>query len=141
MASLKPPVYVLEYTAKTIGAVLSAAALEGKQVEVDVYERIDASKKHVAAGQRIKDGSDMFRVSVSTGNGMHSDEWDYTILRDSAGRARKMKSDAAPANTKARMRVRAFSLERHRLMLAGTAKPALATLAVAELFDDIKADL
>lgn len=91
MASLKPPAYVLEYTTKTIDAVLSPAALEGKQVEVDVYERIDVSKKHVASGLRIKGVNDMFRVSVSTGNGTHSDEWDYTILRDSAGRARKMK--------------------------------------------------
>lgn len=91
MASLKPPVYVLEYTPRTIDAVLSPAALEGKAVEVDVYERIDVSKKHVASGQRIKGEDDMFRVSVDTGNGAHSDEWNYTILRDSAGRARKMK--------------------------------------------------
>ncbi|BBB66069.1 hypothetical protein UNDYM_1816 [Undibacterium sp. YM2] len=87
MAGLTLPTYVLEYTTKTIDAVLSQAALEGNEVEVDVYERSDVSKKHVALGKRLKSDSDMFRVSV----GSHDDDWNYTILRESAGRSRKMK--------------------------------------------------
>ncbi|MFZ6657058.1 hypothetical protein [Undibacterium sp. TJN19] len=91
MAGLKLPTYVLEYTTKTIDSVLSPAALEGQSVEVDVYERNDVSKKHVASGQRIKGEGDMFRVSVTTDAGPHADEWSYTILRESAGRSRKLK--------------------------------------------------
>ncbi|MFZ6673731.1 hypothetical protein [Undibacterium sp. Xuan67W] len=91
MGGLTLPTYVLEYTAKTIDSVLSQAALEGSQVEVDVYERHDVSKKHVALGQRLKDVDDTFRVSVNTESGLHNDEWNYTILRESAGRSRKMK--------------------------------------------------
>ncbi|MBC3908646.1 MULTISPECIES: hypothetical protein [Undibacterium] len=91
MAGLTLPTYVLEYTTKTIDAVLSQAALEGNEVEVDVYERSDVSKKHVASGKRMKGDGDMFRVSVTTGAGSHSDDWSYTILRESAGRSRKMK--------------------------------------------------
>ncbi|MCH8622142.1 hypothetical protein [Undibacterium sp. TS12] len=91
MAGLTLPTYVLEYTTKTIDAVLSQTALEGGEVEIDVYERNDASKKHVASGKRLKGEGDMFRVSVSTGAGQHSDDWNYTILRESAGRSRKMK--------------------------------------------------
>ncbi|MFZ6734485.1 hypothetical protein ACO0LG_21320 [Undibacterium sp. Ji42W] len=87
MAGLTLPTYVLEYTTKTIDAVLSQAALEGSEVEVDVYERSDVSKKHVALGKRLKGDSDMFRVSV----GSHDDDWNYTILRESAGRSRKLK--------------------------------------------------
>ncbi|MFZ6640538.1 hypothetical protein ACO0LL_12395 [Undibacterium sp. TC4M20W] len=87
MAGLTLPTYVLEYTTKTIDAVLSQAALEGNEVEVDVYERSDVSKKHVALGKRLKGDSDMFRVSV----GSHDDDWNYTILRESAGRSRKLK--------------------------------------------------
>lgn len=92
MAGLKLPTYVLEYTTKTIDAVLSQAALEGSEVEIDVYERSDVSKRHTASGKRLKEGDgDMFRVSVTTPNGSHSDDWNYTILRESAGRSRKMK--------------------------------------------------
>ncbi|PXX39713.1 hypothetical protein [Undibacterium pigrum] len=87
MAGLTLPTYVLEYTTKTIDAVLSQAALEGNEVEVDVYERSDVSKKHVALGKRLKGDNDMFRVSV----GSHDDDWNYTILRESAGRSRKLK--------------------------------------------------
>ncbi|MFZ6844382.1 hypothetical protein [Undibacterium sp. RuTC16W] len=91
MGGLTLPTYVLEYTTKTIDSVLSQAALEGSEVEVDVYERRDASRKHVALGQRLKDEDDTFRVTVNTELGLHNDEWNYTILRESAGRSRKMK--------------------------------------------------
>ena len=91
MAILKTPDYVLEYTLRTVDSVLSAAALEGKEVEVDVYDRKDVSKKFVGTGYRMKGEGDMFRIRVETETGSHEDEWNYTILRDSAGRARKMK--------------------------------------------------
>lgn len=91
MAGLTLPTYVLEYTTKTIDAVLSQSALEGQEVEIDVYERSDVNKKHVALGKRIKGDGDIFRVSVDTGAGSHSDDWSYTILRESAGRSRKIK--------------------------------------------------
>ncbi|MCU6432993.1 hypothetical protein LPB67_04275 [Undibacterium sp. Jales W-56] len=91
MGGLTLPTYVLEYTSKTIDSVLSQDAMEGNQVEVDVYERHDVSKKYVASGQRLKDGKDTFRVSVTTESGVCNDEWNYTILRESAGRSRKMR--------------------------------------------------
>ncbi|MBC3861848.1 hypothetical protein H8K32_07035 [Undibacterium jejuense] len=89
MASLILPLYVLEYTPKTIDSVLSPAALEGKEVEVDVYDRRDVTKKHIGIGRRIKGESDVFRVRVAIEAGQHEDEWSYTILRESAGRSRK----------------------------------------------------
>ena len=91
MSALVLPKYVLEYTIKTTDAVLSQAALQGHEVEIDVYDRSDVAKRHVAVGQRLSGEGDMFRVTVVTDSGSHSDEWNYTILRDSAGRSRKMK--------------------------------------------------
>lgn len=91
MGGFTLPVYVLDYTTKTIDAILSQAGLEGSEVEIDVYERHDINKKHVAIGQRSKGEDDLFKVSVNTEAGLHSDEWNYTILRESAGRSRKMK--------------------------------------------------
>ena len=91
MAGFAPPLYVLEYTSKTIESVLSEAALQGKEVEVDVYDRRDVSRKHTAFGRRIPGGDDIFRVIVEGDAGAHEDEWNYTILRDSAGRSRKHK--------------------------------------------------
>jgi len=91
MAIPKTPAYVLEYTIRTVDAVLSPAALQGHAVEVDVYDRKDASKKYLGSGCRIQGEEDMFRITVQTEAGPHEDEWNYTILRDSAGRSRKMK--------------------------------------------------
>ncbi|MBC3884503.1 hypothetical protein [Undibacterium griseum] len=88
---LKAPLYVLEYTPKTIEAVLSSSALEGREVEVDVYDKRDAAKKHTAIGHRLAAQGDVFRVRVLTDSGIHEDEWNYAILRESAGRSRKMK--------------------------------------------------
>jgi hypothetical protein len=90
MAGFTLPTYVLEYTTKTIDAVLSQAGLEGEEVEVDVYERHDINKKHLAKGKRTK-ADDSFKVSVTTDAITHVDEWNYTIVRESAGRSRKMK--------------------------------------------------
>jgi len=88
---ISSPLYVLEYTPKTVDSVLSSAALSGQEVEVDVYDRRDANLKHVGLGRRIKGEDDLFRIQVQTDSGMHEDEWNFTILRDSAGRSRKMK--------------------------------------------------
>jgi hypothetical protein len=56
MGSFVAPLYVLDYTTKTINAVLSPAALEGKEVEVDVYDRRDAGKniRQSVAGLKMK---------------------------------------------------------------------------------------
>jgi len=91
MAGLIMPLYVLEYTVKTINSLLSPAALEGKEVEVDVYDRRDVEKKHTGIGRRIPGEDDFFRVRVTLDASEHEDEWNYTILRESAGRSRKAK--------------------------------------------------
>jgi hypothetical protein len=91
MGSFVVPLYVLDYTTKTINAVLSPDALEGKEVEVDVYDRRDAGKKYTAIGRRIKGEDDTFLICVTLDSGPHEDSWNYTLLRESAGRSRKMK--------------------------------------------------
>jgi len=91
MVGMVLPLYVLEYTVKTIDSILSPAALDGKEVEVDVYDRRDVSKKHTGVGRRIQGEDDSFLVRVSVDAGTHEDEWNYTILRESAGRSRKAK--------------------------------------------------
>ncbi|MFZ6690401.1 hypothetical protein [Undibacterium sp. SXout20W] len=91
MTGLTMPLYVLEYTVKTVNSLLSPAALEGKEVEVDVYDRRDVEKKHTGIGRRIPGDDDFFRVRVALDSGEHEDEWNYTILRESAGRSRKTK--------------------------------------------------
>jgi len=91
MAALKLPAYVVDYTTKTIDAVLSPAAINGQQVEVDVYARNDVSKRLMAMGQRVQHDGDKFRVTVTTEGGEEVDDWSYTIIRESAGRSRKLK--------------------------------------------------
>ncbi|MFZ6847191.1 hypothetical protein [Undibacterium sp. RuRC25W] len=91
MVGMVLPLYVLEYTVKTIDSILSPAALAGQAVEVDVYDRRDASKKYTGVGRRIEGEDDLFRVRVADDSGVHEDEWNYTILRESAGRSRKAK--------------------------------------------------
>jgi len=91
MGSFVAPLYVLDYTTKTVNAVLSPAALEGKEVEVDVYDRRNSEKKYTAIGRRLKDEDDTFLICVAADTGPHEDTWNYTLLRESAGRSRKMK--------------------------------------------------
>ncbi len=91
MAALKLPAYVVDYTTKTIDAVLSPAAINGQVVEVDVYARNDVSQRLMATGQRVQHDGDKFRVTVQTANGESTDDWSYTIIRESAGRSRKLK--------------------------------------------------
>ena len=85
---IKIPRFVLEYTHKTIDAVLSPAALQGQQVEVDVYDRTDVNRRYVGIGQRINGDEDIFRVVVNEASVDHTDEWNYTLLRESASRSR-----------------------------------------------------
>ena len=85
---IKIPRFVLEYTHKTVDAVLSPAALQGQEVEVDVYDRTDVNRRCTGIGHRINGDEDIFRVVVADGNGEHTDEWNYTLLRESASRSR-----------------------------------------------------
>ncbi|MFZ6751304.1 hypothetical protein [Undibacterium sp. Ren11W] len=89
MSAFSMPVYMVDFTPKTIAAVLSPAAIDGSEVEVDVYARTDVSQKLIAKGQRLKDADDNFRIIVS-GDGVNNQhDWNFTILRDSADRSRK----------------------------------------------------
>ncbi|MES2069995.1 MAG: hypothetical protein V4488_06580 [Pseudomonadota bacterium] len=89
MSLLKPPTYVVEFTQKTILAVLSPAAMEGNEVDLDVYDHRDVAKKFEAKGQRMADDRDVFRVTVTAGEVTDTHNWNYTILRESADRHRK----------------------------------------------------
>ncbi|MFZ6644745.1 hypothetical protein ACO0LO_03445 [Undibacterium sp. TJN25] len=91
MSLLKPPTYVVEFTPKTILAVLSPSALEGNEVDLDVYDHRDAAQKFEAKGQRQKEDRDVFRVTTATGGDANIYDWNYTILRESADRHRKIK--------------------------------------------------
>ncbi|CAN5718127.1 hypothetical protein BH11PSE12_BH11PSE12_26450 [soil metagenome] len=91
MGAFAMPVYMVDFTAKTIAALLSPAAIEGAEVDLDVYDRNDVNLKLEAKGQRLKTDDDMFRIIVcangaSAGN---QHDWNFTILRDSADRGRK----------------------------------------------------
>ena len=91
MAIPKPPAYMLDYTTKTIESLLSAAAINGQEVEVDVYNRSNVNERATATGRRLKDADDQFLVCVRVGDGMNEDYWSYNIVRESASRARKTK--------------------------------------------------
>ena len=41
MSAFAMPVYMLEFTPKTIASLLSPAAIDGSTVELDVYDRND----------------------------------------------------------------------------------------------------
>ncbi|GGC98882.1 hypothetical protein [Undibacterium terreum] len=91
MNFLKPPTYVVDFTQKTILAVLSPAALEGDEVDLDVYANKDVAQKFEAKGQRLKEDRDVFRVITALNDGTDTYDWNYTILRESADRHRKNK--------------------------------------------------
>ena len=54
MSAFAMPVYMLEFTPKTIASLLSPAAIDGAVVELDVYDRNDLEIKVPATGQRLK---------------------------------------------------------------------------------------
>ncbi|MES2047892.1 MAG: hypothetical protein V4447_05805 [Pseudomonadota bacterium] len=89
MGAFAMPIYMVDFTPKSIAALTSPAAIAGTEVEVDVYDRNDVTLKLEAKGQRVKEDQDMFRIIVDS-NGVHNEhDWNYTILRESADRSRK----------------------------------------------------
>jgi hypothetical protein len=89
MGAFAMPIYMVEFTPRTIAALTSPAAIAGTEVEVDVYDRNDVTIKFEAKGQRVKEDTDMFRIIVSTGDINNQHDWSYNILRESADRSRK----------------------------------------------------
>lgn len=89
MGAFAMPIYMVDFTPKSIAALTSPAAIDGTEVEVDVYDRNDVTLKLEAKGQRVKEDQDMFRIIVDS-NGVHNEhDWNFTILRESADRSRK----------------------------------------------------
>ena len=89
MSAFSMPVYMVDFTPKSIAAILSPDAISGLEVELDVYARTDVNLKLLAKGQRIKDADDNFRIIVSADGVSNQHDWNFTILRDSADRSRK----------------------------------------------------
>jgi hypothetical protein len=87
--AMKQPTYVVDFTAKSIDAILSPAALNGDEVELDVYAQRDVANKLSAKGVRTKEDPDNFRIVVAAGDIADTYDWNYTILRESADRHRK----------------------------------------------------
>jgi hypothetical protein len=89
MGAFAMPVYMLEFTPKTIASLLSQNAIDGVEVDVDVYNKNDLAIKVEAKGQRLKSDPDMFRI-ITVHNGVTNEhDWNFTILRESADRSRK----------------------------------------------------
>lgn len=91
MSGFAMPVYMLEFTPKTIASLLSQAAIEGTVVELDVYARNDLAVKLEARGQRLKATPDLFRITTVRDGVTNEHDWNFTILRESADRSRKKK--------------------------------------------------
>lgn len=91
MVAYAMPVYMVDFTPKTIAALVSPAAVSGAEVELDVYDRKDVNLKLEAKGQRLKEQDDMFRITVSANGSTNQHDWNYTILRESADRGRHHK--------------------------------------------------
>lgn len=89
MGAFAMPIYMVDFTPKTIAALSSPAAIDGTEVEVDVYDRNDATQKLEAKGQRVKEDQDMFRIIVDSNGINNQHDWNFTILRESADRSRK----------------------------------------------------
>ncbi|MFZ6818187.1 hypothetical protein [Undibacterium sp. Ji22W] len=91
MGAFAMPVYMLEFTPKTIASLLSPAAIEGSLVDLDVYDRQNLELKLEAKGQRLKDNPEMFRITTLYNGVSNEHDWNFTILRESADRSRKKK--------------------------------------------------
>lgn len=89
MGAFAMPIYMVDFTPKSIAALSSPAAIEGTEVELDVYDRNDVTIKLEAKGQRVKEDQDMFRIIVASNGINNQHDWNFTILRDSADRSRK----------------------------------------------------
>ncbi|MFZ6801775.1 hypothetical protein [Undibacterium sp. Di24W] len=89
MGAFAMPVYMLEFTPKTIASLLSQHAIDGVEIELDVYNKNDLTIKLEAKGQRLKSDPDLFRI-ITVHNGVTNEhDWNFTILRESADRSRK----------------------------------------------------
>lgn len=91
MGAFVMPAYMVDFTPKTISAILSPKCLEGDEIELDVYDRTDVSKKLAAKGRRLKGAENMFRVVVDAPGVSNEHDWNFTILRESADRSRPKK--------------------------------------------------
>jgi hypothetical protein len=91
MSAFAMPVYMLDYTPKTISSILSADAIDGKGVALDVYDRKNLDLKLEASGQRLSSNPDLFRVITEYEGVRNEHDWNFTILRESADRSRKKK--------------------------------------------------
>ena len=89
MGAFSMPIYMVDFTPKTIAALSSPAAINGTEVEVDVYDRNNVNLKLEAKGQRVKEDPDMFRIIVDSNGINNQHDWNFTILRESADRSRK----------------------------------------------------
>lgn len=89
MTAFAMPVYMLEYTPRTIASLLSPAAIDGQVVEVDVYDRSDLAIKLSATGKRVKAEPEMFCITTVYNGVTNEHNWNFTILRESADRSRK----------------------------------------------------
>ncbi|MBX9869603.1 MAG: hypothetical protein K2X63_07390 [Burkholderiaceae bacterium] len=91
MGAFVMPVYMVDFTPKTISAILSPHCLEGNEIELDVYNRNDVSNKLQAKGRRLKGTENLFRVVVDVPGISNEHDWNFTILRESADRSRPKK--------------------------------------------------
>lgn len=89
MGAFAMPVYMLEYTPKTIASLLSQAAIDGTEVALDVYFKNDLNVKLEARGQRLHSDPDLFRIITEHDGAVNEHDWNFTILRESADRSRK----------------------------------------------------
>jgi hypothetical protein len=89
MSAFAMPVFMLEFTPKTIASLLSPSAIDGSVVSVDVYDRNNLEVKVEASGQRLKATPELFRIITEHGGVRNEHDWNFTILRESADRSRK----------------------------------------------------
>lgn len=89
--SFTMPVYMIDFTPKTIASLTSQDARNGVVVELDVYERTNVESKLTAKGQRSQQDKDMFKVTTIFNDVTNEHDWNYTILCESADRSKNSK--------------------------------------------------
>lgn len=91
MGAFTMPVFMLDFTPKTIASLLSSEAIDGNVVSLDVYDRKNLDLKLGASGQRLSANPDLFRVITEHQGVTNEHDWNFTILRESADRSRHKK--------------------------------------------------
>jgi hypothetical protein len=86
--SFTMPVYMIDFTAKTIASIKSKDARSGDIVDIDVYERTNVESKLSGKGQRSKEDRDMFKVTTVFNDVTNEHDWNFTILCESADRSK-----------------------------------------------------